>query len=70
MTSPMVEAIATIVEAKDAEIDRLKAELKEAREIIEGMMSLTKHDEGAWYNLEVHKTELNRARAFLNRAGE
>lgn len=73
MTSPMVEAIATIVEAKDAEIDRLKAELEEAREILNGLTSLvtkTDLDEGGvMMELLAPTYTVNAARAFLNRTG-
>ena len=54
----------------DAEIAKLQALVSEAREIISGFLQLVKPDDGAWFDLEVHKDEIERARAFLNRTGE
>ena len=53
--------------AAEDEISRLKEELKEAREIIVQLLVSIKPADGAWSHLDVHKNDLVRARAFLDR---
>lgn len=55
---------------KNAEITKLQADLSEAKEIMQSMMISMRPTDGAWINLEVHKSDLKKARSFLDRTGK